>query len=457
VPFQTFVGSLTAPAASATGNQSVTAVGFRPKALIFFGDDHTATGENVHAVMGFGMATSASNECAFGYFSLDAAATSGTERSFSNALSWVIENTAGTQLNAFELVSMDADGFTVNWTVNDAAQDIVNFMALGGSTLTDVALVEFQSAASTNSSVTGVGFKPQCVIFATAASGTQAGNTADAVLTIGAASSATERYTIGIHADDTAGSGDDNYCQVTDRVIRTMNIAGAAELDADIVSFDDDGFTLDWNTAVAGRYCYALCLRGGSYKVAQVTQAVDTGTEAYTSIGFRPTGLFLTSANAAANTTSATTVSFSLGAVASTTSRANIWVGGVDGADPTQEDRYMSQSTVIAMRTPGADATTVAECDLTSFDNNGFTLNWSTADATARLINVLAFGGSAGGGGGGGQGGGGGGNSGGGGGGNPGGGPPGQGGGGPPGQGGGKGDRFFMSNLRRRRKQFVGF
>jgi uncharacterized membrane protein YgcG len=71
------------------------------------------------------------------------------------------------------------------------------------------------------------------------------------------------------------------------------------------------------------------------------------------------------------------------------------------------------------------------------------------------FTNSIGFGG--GGGGGGGQGSGGGGNSGGGGGGNPGGGPPGQGGGGPPGQGGGKGDRFFMSNLRRRRKQFVGF
>jgi hypothetical protein len=41
-------------------------------------------------------------------------------------------------------------------------------------------------------------------------------------------------------------------------------------------------------------------------------------------------------------------------------------------------------------------STTDAEADLNSFDADGFTLNWSTADATAREFIYLAFGSDAG-------------------------------------------------------------
>jgi hypothetical protein len=84
---------------------------------------------------------------------------------------------------------------------------------------------------------------------------------------------------------------------------------------------------------------------------------------------------------------------FSMGFGSSASARFNIW----NGADGTNLNQHLDSASIIKMLTPGAagSPTTNAVADLVSFDADGFTLNWTTADATAREILYLAFGSTA--------------------------------------------------------------
>src|ERR1019366_464324 len=107
----------------------------------------------------------------------------------------VIDNIA-TLLASADLASFDTDGFTLNFIAADATARVINFMALGGSGLTNAVTGDMTTSASTGAqAVTGVGFKPDCVIFfttRTAAAPVLAGGTSETGQ-IGFAVSSTQR------------------------------------------------------------------------------------------------------------------------------------------------------------------------------------------------------------------------------------------------------------------------
>jgi len=72
--------------------------------------------------------------------------------------------------------------------------------------------------------------------------------------------------------------------------------------------------------------------------------------------------------------------------------RASWWIGETDNVSPTVASRNLDRTKLIKLMTEGASPAVNAAADHVSFDSDGETINWTTADATARQILVLWIG-----------------------------------------------------------------
>lgn len=381
-----------------TGNLGVTGVGFQPKAVLLFGSPQSSDAAGADAVFCIGMAVSSSSRVSHAFTSDDAAATSASANFVSAArcVDLFPDGSLGSSLGRADFVSFDTDGFTLNWSVAPGTGR-VHYLAFGGDDLTNVALASFSSPGSTgNSAVTGVGFQPDCILGLLVAIGSNSNTYSN----FGAAISSSERFAASWMSRNAVATSETFRTLRSDRCVSTLNASGDATLlEADFVSMDSDGFTLNWSKVSGTRTYYALCLKGGQYAAGVDTQKTSTGTKATTGVGFEPAGLLLTSACHTSSSSVQTNSRIAFGAASSATSRWSLWAGDSDNQADTIADNDADTAACLKMLTEGTP-TLDAEADLDSFDSDGFTLDWVTADATAREFAYLAFGDAAAGGGG---------------------------------------------------------
>jgi hypothetical protein len=386
------VGSFAQP--GSTGNQAVSGVGFQPKVVIFFGNNRTSDGTHVDAVYHFGVGISSSDRRTVGVASEDAAGTSAVGIAQTNVECIRVVNPAGSMVVEADFVSLDADGFTVNWTTADATARIINYLALGGDDLTDVITGnDVRPAADGDQAITGLGFQPDyLMIFSASASGANPNLvSANSSGSIGGASATDEVGYSGHRMRDGQATSDTARRQRTNEVFAFPANSGTFGK-ATLKSFDADGFTLNWVVDAGSQgYFYWLAMKGPQFKVGNFTQKTSTGSQATTGVGFTPKVLVVTSFNNVADLFSIATQRMSIGMATGSSEEACIWYGDRDAEADTIADSDLDRAATIKMMTEGTP-TIDAEADLTSFDGDGFTLNWSTADAVAREIIYIAMG-----------------------------------------------------------------
>lgn len=382
------VGSITQKAS--TGNQGYTGVGFTPKVLIFFFANRTSDTNAAHynpnpSGQAYGIAISStsrvvlSNEDDF----------SGGGVLADNTKCIRLRDPSGpTELCAADLVSMDADGFTLNWTTSDGSSRLFSYIALGGADLS-VFLKEFAAKTSTGSHpVTGVGFQPDAMILLTS-DHTTAPGTRDGVTTgrmhIGMATGGSGEYGATSYSWD--GVTADAY-QRKDQVVAQVGSATTKLKEATLTSFDSDGFTLNYTTASAAALLnWALCLRGIECKSTSLNKPTTTGDQSISSLTFTPKVLIMTSRGATTSTSIANDQRHFMGAATGSTERA-----AVGHISANNEWHSYDRTKVMRMYADDATPTVQGVADFVSFDANGFTINWSTADATQRECIFLALG-----------------------------------------------------------------
>jgi hypothetical protein len=117
------------------------------------------------------------------------------------------------------------------------------------------------------------------------------------------------------------------------------------------------------------------------------TQKTSAGTKS-TFLGFRPKAMiFATASQTTKNSNVATDGGMSIG-FADGTNNVAIYGGGEDGSNPFNTNRYHADGSCLIM----ADYTDTVNAEATcTFTGDGFTLDWTTADATARDFIYLAF------------------------------------------------------------------
>jgi hypothetical protein len=391
-------GSFASNTASAT--QAVTGVGFQPKAVIFLSARVTAADGIANAALigSFGIATDALEGWAISSAADDAAPTMNTARRHDNTRCITFLTDGAPTLDASaSFASADSDGFTLTWDAAPNAAYVVEYLALGGSDLTGVDAGEFTlSGSAGNASVTGVGFQPKLLFFGSV--GTNAVLPAQAgvaTIGLGAAVSASQRGAYGFSQND--GVTTEN-ATITGNASRAFTAPGITSLDwaGDLVSMDADGFTYNLvNTGGLDKVSY-LAL-GGTFQAAVVADAqkTSTGNQAKTGVGFAPKALLGLSQGRtplAVGTVSTTDdVSFNVGVADGAGQESSMSLTTQDAAGTSVSKRSHSQTKFMRFR-QASNSTVLAECDVVSLDADGYTLGWTTADAVARELIVIAFG-----------------------------------------------------------------
>lgn len=389
------VGSITQP--TSTGNQSITGLGFQPKTIIFFwGGEETADGSAANSRLGFGFAVSSTQRGFVWIGDQNGVATTNSSHNFNTTkcILFATENgtTPTTKADA-DFVSMDADGFTINWTTADATQRIVNYIALGGASLTNAFAGSFQqNNTTTNQSVTGVGFQPDTMIVISGNSASL-GAGSDPSITIGVITSGAQKISHSKGRNALAASPHQDSVQKTDFLGWVgSNSDTPMQGEASFVSFDADGFTLISNPAGTRRHIY-LCLKGASTKVGTFNQSTSTGNQAVTGVGFKPTAVMFQSVMKASSTSIDSSGARLMVGAASDSSNRAVNSHATNNALSLNASHDLDRTKCIKMIAEGgASPTTSAAADFVSNDSDGFTINNTTADATSREVVYLAFG-----------------------------------------------------------------
>ena len=382
-----------------TGTQTISGLGFQPKAIIFFWSRNTtnATAEAPRS-QGIGF-TDCTNQRAVAVAEDDNAGTSnaGRYRTENNVIV-ILSNGNPTVGSRATFTSCNADGFTINWAASEARADIINYIAIGGSDVTNVRAGTFTLAPATGiQNITGVGFQPNFIMFLWGF--TEFLNSLAARLQIGmglADYNNNQGSILNCVADNNSSNATKYSQQRTDNVILLSTTACAQDALAAFSGFTADGFQLNVSDAPAANTpIFYLAIRGGSHAVGNFLQPTATGIQTISGLGFQPNLVLLFSHNkTAAVITLAVPSTFSIGAAISTTSRAAVW-GQSRNVDPSNAAVYTDNTKVIIMRTLsgiGGTGTINAQADFNGFTIDGFQLNWTTVDATQRQMIYWAFG-----------------------------------------------------------------
>lgn len=378
-----------------TGNQAIAGVGFVPKVVLLFHAQLTAVGAAAAQDRpGFGAAISATERWALSAVRADAAATQQVSYQHSETKCIIaINNSSGTIDGEADFISQDADGFTVNWTNAPSAGLIIEYVALAGL---DAKLGSFaKNTGVGNQVINGVGFQPETVmIFEDMGSGAPPATGGVALLGIGAMDADGNQGAF-VTQEANAGTTDCATFQSSQAV--SAQVIGPSKSRGRFGSMDSDGFTIDWfdqALAQAQRLFY-VALHGVEARVLTDNQKGSTGTQAKTGAGFQPKCLLgfgnQVSTGDDADVSTARDGCYVFGA-RDQTSEACIWGASVDNLGTSECNRAHSQTKFLSFRDPVSPFGVIAECDVASLDADGYTLDWTTADAVTRQVFVLALG-----------------------------------------------------------------
>lgn len=380
---------------TSTGNQAVTGVGFLPKIVLFLQTTRTADGVQADMQMGVGAGISSTERMTWEYNSEDAQGTTDTSSKSSGTLCLMLNN-PGSQTADIEadLVSLDADGFTVNITTAPTSAYRIGYFALGGTDLTNVDIGNFAASNSTgNQSVTGVGFQPDGIIFLNNQRTSFSGG-GDVRQCMGFATSSSERGCIGAFSENGIVTSNTTRHQRTNACIIVLGTTGAEIGLADFVSFDADGFTVNWSNANDALIGY-IAFKGGQYFVGSLTTQTSTGNFAETGVGFQgEAGIFASFCNVA-DAGLVSHLDMSIGIVTGSANR--FVIGGWDLGGQATSSVDGSQNDGLVYEHYDYSQIVEAAADFVSWGSDGFTLNMTNSEpATGKEVIYMIFGDAAG-------------------------------------------------------------
>ena len=377
----TAVGGFTLP--GATGDFSVTGLGFEPKAIIFFsscvGTEDTF---QIHSCQHIGITDGTNDRCGYAA-SIDNVATADTYREFRNDACINFYSLASKTLNTrATLSSFDSDGFTLNFSTNISSTVEVYYIAYGGNDLT------FEVGSFDTPTVTGVqnvstGLDTADFLFLVGgAGGSSNENTLKdiSLFSMGAASSATEQGATSTRSNDNVGSTESFRYQSQSKCYAQPSSTGTLLDEAEFDGFTSSGFDVDWTTKDGtSRRIYYLTAKGGQWEVGRNTTKNSTGTQAYTT-SFEPKSLCIFSAQSEA-APPVNHILNSFGASDGTTNRGFVTF---DENAQTTTDAGRLNSTTSCLNMTDFTPALLDEANVDSFNPTDFTLDFTTADASQR-------------------------------------------------------------------------
>jgi hypothetical protein len=390
---------------TSTGTDVITGVGFTPKIILCFSSAHFAS-DNAFASdynfrFGAAVDTTAANQYALYTYSTDAQATSNTESSWWASAVQATEAGLITTLKGV-VSAISSDGFTVNWTSSDGSAHRIFFICIGGTDITNTKTGEITGPSATgNQSYTGIGFKPDFVMFwgSDITSDNHLQNGASFSMGFGTSSSNqvalanAQKHAVTTKVAKRYQRGDN----VTTYIVLQGGTPTAGALGGSIVSLDSDGFTINWTTCtgsgVTAKVGY-LAVKGASWKVGVATGGTAS-TSTVTGLPFQPAGIIIASACNSNSAAISANARISFGGGSSSSDSRCVFSGDTDAVSTSVSACIQKSAKCISVITENATATSStvsAEAAISTMNSDGFTLSWSTTGATAYEYLYVAIG-----------------------------------------------------------------
>lgn len=391
------------PGAAGT-KASVTGVGFKPQAIIFFSTGNngsiTVVGRG-NQFSSIGIATDSPVPDGHG---AEAACADNVDPT--NAGSFIVnrhtltawvQGMPGGGNCEFNIASMDPDGFTYIVVAQIDANADARVFALCIAGVNQVKTGRFQVAGSTGNQSIAVGFKPD-IVFYIASMGTNAPpvTAGGARFVIGVARDATHQGLVCTMGARASGTNARRRYAITTECAGTLDDVSNAMTDrATFVSMDDNGFTHNWLERATTKHIHFLAIQGGSWFVGNFLSRTNT-TPFQVATPFKPRGLFFLSHGAAEDVadTVRTQSKLSIGAASfDPLARGACAYFDLDGVNPTQVTRGMRINDAVYERIADAGSTDEGLMDVLSADDTpGFTAVMTDADPDAALVTFVAMG-----------------------------------------------------------------
>lgn len=390
-------GDFLSPTTSSTDTSIV--LGFQPKAMLFWGTHRGSAGTEADVSFTFGATSGLSNIRGAQVYSDEIAIGGGdTLTSAITSIVSVLRLGTSTTSNMRVATLKATTGWdttvTLDWTsLGSTAQDYFHYLALGGDDVQATVGSIQCPAEGASTAYTGLGFAPDALLFWATTN-----STSDPYTTLGASS----RWCLGWATQSAQGCASHTItgeATTTDTARRQttghclwMGTTTVDYLKADVSAWGSDGFTLHCTTAFAtGYYVHYLALKGVSMNVGTLTQPTSPGSQSVTTTGTAPAALLLMSVGGASSASIQDGACWALGCGVSSTSRCAVTWRDEDNLEiasaGSNADTELSLSAVLKIYDGGQPV-----ADLTSLNGEGFTLNWTTTDATAREVLYCVFG-----------------------------------------------------------------
>lgn len=238
---ETKIIPITSP--TTTGTVNYTGSSFQPDAILFFTGGRFNTGIQQYSHMGGGFASS-SAQSGWGN---NVANTANTHKSAQSKTKAIYLPGPSAMFLEGAVTNLNADGFSINWTTVHTSGVTIYAILIRGVNATVGSVVEPSPAAA--QSVTGLGYQPSAILFASTCRPTVTGIAPSALLTVGAIAQSGQfnDHSLAMQGGNFAGQAKWNNqvlsCYFTaDGTIFNMNSRAAS------AGITADGFDLNWDT-----------------------------------------------------------------------------------------------------------------------------------------------------------------------------------------------------------------
>jgi hypothetical protein len=379
------------------GVQVITGVGFTPKAIIFWTAGSLAASGTwngqVAALLGF-TAGPANSYCCFAGASDGVATTNTTRRIAAKAISMTYQETL---FDEADLQSFDADGFTLNWTAasNGAwGAVVINYMVLGGSDITDAKVMNWTSpTTATNKVVTGVGFKPDLVLHSSICSAGLPTSVNQGYFSFGMMNKHGQQCANSIYTQDGISPSNTSRMQQTDACISGVDTSEANSVEANFVSMDTDGFTVNFSRQQFGASApqiISLCLKGISSKIGAFNTAA-AGTQKVSRVDFPAKSVLMSSMATGPQAGPVSNAVWMLGA-SDLTSERSAGLYDKDNVTPSQVDSiWQNNASALLIANTGSAPVVNGTGSITAVDSDSFDVTLSGTSSGYEVL-YLALG-----------------------------------------------------------------
>ncbi len=235
-----------------TGNRVVAGIGFQPDAVLLAhaGSGFTNPIPSSIEQVGFGLGAfdAAGRQWANTVFCGTGSAQSDTQRSqLANAALLAINATPAIVKRA-SFVSVNADGYTLNFTTTNANASRVVALALKGVNVRVQNFLKSTAAAPAAQTIAGLGFAPKLLFLTSMQDLTRANPVLQARWGLGASDGVAEASSAVHDANNLAFTSTDSADKASKVFVKINNNAQVINAEADFTSMNPDGFTLNWTT-----------------------------------------------------------------------------------------------------------------------------------------------------------------------------------------------------------------